>query len=101
MFCQYSYGQVALRPAEVLAPNQNSDPLHPVTRGDRYLCCQVRVFHYPTAMQKAIVVQGISEPVRLFERNIPEPDESQILLQVTAASCEYSCVAAPAFCSNS
>ncbi|KAI9041938.1 zinc-binding alcohol dehydrogenase family protein [Aspergillus affinis] len=37
-------------------------------------------------MQKAIVIQTISEPARLVERSIPEPGKNQILLHVTAAS---------------
>jgi Zn-dependent alcohol dehydrogenases len=40
-------------------------------------------------MQKAIVVQSVSEPVRLIERRIPEPGENQVLVQVTAASRKY------------
>ncbi|RAL02819.1 zinc-binding alcohol dehydrogenase family protein [Aspergillus ibericus CBS 121593] len=37
-------------------------------------------------MQKSIVVQKVSEPVRLVERPIPEPGDNQLLLHVTATS---------------
>ncbi|PYI02322.1 putative alcohol dehydrogenase [Aspergillus sclerotiicarbonarius CBS 121057] len=37
-------------------------------------------------MQKSIVIQKVSEPVRLVERPIPDPGDNLLLLQVTATS---------------
>jgi NADPH:quinone reductase-like Zn-dependent oxidoreductase len=39
-------------------------------------------------MQKAIAVTSLNSPAVLVERPIPDPEENQLLVQVTAASCK-------------